>query len=108
ETGPLIANTASSKLSPGDTSVAKTSLNLDRCRNGLAERRRRYLFEHGAKFERGLPPERAFELTLGGGPARTALGYGGLPGLCQRHHAAAPIPFGNFELDQTGFFERAQ
>jgi hypothetical protein len=83
-------------------------LSVDGCSNGLTEFRRRNLFEDGAKLERVLVPECAFELTLRCSPAGTGLGRSSLSGLCQRYDAAASIPFGNFELDQIALFERAE
>jgi len=75
---------------------------------GLAEFRRRNLFEDCAKLERGLLTECAFEAALCCGPARTGFGHGSLPGLCQRHHPTASILFGHFERHETALLERAQ
>ena len=83
-------------------------LSVDGCSNGLTEFRRRNLFEDGAKLERGLLTECAFEAALRCGPARTGFGDGSLPGLCQRYHTAASILVGYFERHEAALLEGAQ
>jgi len=76
--------------------------------NRWHEIRCRNLLEYGAKLERRLPAECAFEAMLRNSPARTGFGHGSLTGLCQRYHTAAPILSRYIELHETPLIERAQ
>ena len=96
------------KLQPTRAPTADTSPTGRVVAMGQLEFRRCNLFEDGAKLDRALVPECVFELTLRCSPAGTGLGRSSLSGLCQRYHAAAPIAFGNLELDQTALFERTE
>jgi len=96
------------KIAEAALSSAEPGRNLDVRRSGLAEFRSRNLFEDGAKLDRRVLTECAFEAAPRCSPARTGFGDSSLSCRCQRDDTAAPILLGHVELDEAALLEWAQ
>src|SRR5580704_3892883 len=106
----LTSRLASSSLPPKYPPIApapttRTRISLS---DGLVEIRRRNLFEDGAKLDRRVLTECAFEAALRCSPARTGFGDSSLSCRCQRDDTAAPILLGHVERDEAALLEWAQ